>query len=154
MPLRRHRCWRGQFQGGGYRFTKPREVILNVLSQSKSHLSAEDIFLLTHKQYSNIGLTTVYRTLELLVQMGTVLKYNFGDGKAHYELSQKSQGSDHHHHHLICRQCQSVMDYKDFMKEEKEFLEKVEKGLSRKYNFQIDDHLIHFYGLCQKCQTP
>ena len=144
-------CWRGRFQGGGYRFTKPRELILEVLSSSKEHLSAENIFLRVHKRYPNIGLTTVYRNLEILVDMGAVSKLHFGDGKASYELSR--DGEKEHHHHLVCQGCRKVINYADFMKEEKEFLKKIEKGLSRKYKFKIQDHVIHFHGLCEKCQS-
>ncbi len=142
--------WKGRLQGSGYRFTKPREMILEVLSSSKEHLSAESIFLRVHKNYPNIGLTTVYRNLEILVDMGAVSKLHFGDGKASYEFSR--QGEKEHHHHLVCQSCHKVIDYVDFMKEEKEFLEKIEKGLSRKYKFKIQDHVIHFHGLCQTCQ--
>ena len=152
MRTRGSQCWRGKFQGGGYRFTKPRELILGVLAKSKKHLSAEDIFFSVHKIYSNIGLTTVYRNLELLVDMGTVSKFNFGDGKANYELSESESGAEHHHH-LVCQKCQKVIDYADFMDAEKEFLSKIEKGLSKKYKFQIQDHIIHFYGICGQCQT-
>ncbi|MDD3374330.1 MAG: Fur family transcriptional regulator [Candidatus Omnitrophica bacterium] len=143
-------CWRGRFQGGGFRFTRPREFILDVLAKAKGHLSAEDIFLLVHKTYPNIGLTTVYRNLELLVEMGAVTRLHFGNGKASYELLRG--GKNEHHHHLVCRKCSKIIDYADFMDEEKEFLQKVEKGLSQKYKFEIQDHTIHFHGLCEKCQ--
>jgi len=147
----RVQCWRGRFQSGGYRLTKPRELILDVLAKSKEHLSAEDIFLSVHKIYSNIGLTTVYRNLELLVEMGAVAKLHFGNGKASYEFSR--DGEKEHHHHLVCRKCNKVIDYADFMKEEEEFLQKIEKGLSKKYKFEIQDHVIHFHGFCKSCQT-
>ena len=144
-------CWRGHFKGQGYRFTRPRELIMDVLARAKKHLSAEEIFLLVHKEYPDIGLTTVYRTLELLVEMGAVSKFNFGNSKANYELSESEKGGQHHHH-LVCQKCQRVIDYADFMDAEKEFLAKIEKGLSKKYKFQIKDHVIHFYGLCEKCK--
>ncbi|MBE0425911.1 MAG: transcriptional repressor [Nitrospirae bacterium] len=141
----------GKFQGCGYRLTMPRQVIMDVLSQTSEHLSAEDIYLAVHKIYPAIGLTTVYRTLEILVQMGLVFKFDFGDGRARYELSEgpKSIG---HHHHLVCSGCGRIIDYTDFIDDEVELLKKTEKGLSKKYNFKITNHLIQFYGLCDKCQ--
>lgn len=143
--------WHGEFHGCGYRMTKPREAILNVLGKTAEHLSAEDIYLAVHKFYPNIGLTTVYRNLELLVDMGLVVKFEFGHGKAKYELSEQYSGKGHHHH-LVCRKCSKIIDYSDFMKDEVKFLKSIEKGLSEKYDFEITDHLIQFYGYCSKCK--
>lgn len=143
--------WHGRFRGCGYRLTVAREAILDVLSKTSKHLSAEDTYLEIHKTYPNIGLATVYRTLELLVQTGLVLKFDFGDGKARYELSESPKGT-RHHHHLICTSCNRVIDYTDFIDDEIELLSRTEKGLSQKFNFRITNHLIQFYGLCDKCQ--
>ncbi|MBL7197715.1 MAG: transcriptional repressor [Candidatus Omnitrophica bacterium] len=142
--------WHGRFRGCGYRLTIPREVILDVLSNTSKHLSAEDIYLEVHKSYPVVGLTTVYRTLELLTNMGLISKFDFGDGKARYELSIGPKGT-RHHHHLVCSGCGRVIDYIDFIDDEKELLGQIEKGLSKKFNFKITNHLIQFYGLCEKC---
>ena len=136
--------------GCGYRLTVPRDVILGVLSKTLKHLSAEDVYLAVHKIHTNVGLTTVYRTLDLLVEMGLVFKFDFGDGRARYELAEGPKGA-RHHHHLVCTNCARVVDYIDFIDEEKELLSQTERGLSKKYNFKISNHLIQFYGLCDKC---
>ena len=143
--------WHGRFRGSGYRMTVPREAIVNVLSKTSKHLSAEDVYMAVHKAYPNVGLTTVYRTLELLVQMGLVFKFDFGDGRARYELSEGPKG-ERHHHHLVCTNCRRVVDYTDFIDEEVELLNRTEKGLSKKFNFKITNHLIQFYGLCDRCK--
>ncbi|MFH1287436.1 MAG: Fur family transcriptional regulator [bacterium] len=142
--------WYVKLKRCGYRLTISRQVILNVLGNTTKHLSAEDIYMKVHKTYPIIGLTTVYRTLELLVQMALVYKFDFGDGRARYELVEDSKGSGHHHH-LVCTDCNTVIDYTDFINEEVELLNQTEKGLSKKYNFRITNHLIQFYGLCGKC---
>ncbi len=144
------RWWHGRFRGCGYRVTLGREAILNCLIKADKHLSAEDIYNEIHKTYPAIGLTTIYRTLEILVNMGLVFKFDFGDGRARYELAEGSKKS-HHHHHLVCTRCRRVIDYTDFIDEEIELLRKTEKGLSKKYNFDITNHVIQFYGLCEKC---
>jgi len=144
--------WHGEFKGVGYRITVPRQIILQVLDESKKHLSAEDIYLQVHQIYPTIGLTTVYRTLELLVKMGLVFKFDFGDGRARYELSQK-EGEISHHHHLVCTSCGRVIDYNDFAEEELELIKKTEKELEKKYGFEIKNHTIQFYGLCTKCNS-
>jgi Fur family ferric uptake transcriptional regulator len=149
--MHRHRHARAHFfRHHGYRFTIPREVILDTLHRAKNHLSAEDIYFKLHPVHPQIGLTTVYRTLDLLNRMGLVEKFDFGDGKARYEIVKPGDSS--HHHHLICRKCNRVIDYTDFIKEEARLVKKTEEELSKKYNFEIDSHQIHFLGLCSKCQ--
>jgi len=144
--------WSGKIRGCGYRLTIARESIFDVLSKTTEHLSAEDIYLRVHKAFPSIGLTTVYRTLELLVQLGLVFKFDFGDGRSRFELSEDSKGA-RHHHHLVCNSCGRVVDYTDFIDEEVELLNQTEKGLSKKYNFKITNHLIQFYGQCDNCQS-
>lgn len=146
-----HPWWHGRFRGCGYRLTIPRQAILDVLSKTTQHLSAEDVYSQVRKVYPNVGLTTVYRTLELLVQLGLVFKFDFGDGRARYELSEGPKGV-RHHHHLVCTSCSRVIDYTDFIDDEIELLNQTEKGLSAKFNFKITNHLIQFYGLCDKCK--
>lgn len=143
--------WQGRLRGCGYRITVPRQAILDVLSKTSKHLSAEDVYLDVRKVYPAIGLTTVYRTLEILVQMGVVFRFDFGDGRARYELIKDFQGRDHHHH-LVCTNCKRVIDYTDFIGQEIELLKKTEKELSKKHNFKIVDHVIQFYGLCERCK--
>jgi len=141
--------WRGKFRGRGYRITVPRKAIVDVLHKKRGHLSAEDIYIEVHRLYPQIGLTTVYRTLELLTEMGLVFKFDFGDKKARYELSESVKGE---HHHLICTRCRRVINYSEFIDEEIEFLKRAEKGLAKKYNFSINSHIIQFYGVCDKCR--
>ena len=89
MPVRRGMMspgWGRRFRGCGYRMTVPRQAIMEVLSSTDKHLSAEDIYMKVHRTYPNVGLTTVYRTLELLTEMGLIVTFDFGDGRARYEL--------------------------------------------------------------------
>ncbi|MDD4013805.1 MAG: Fur family transcriptional regulator [Candidatus Omnitrophica bacterium] len=144
--------WRGRFKGCGYRMTTGREAILDILTVSEKHLSAEDIYRKVTEKYPGVGLTSVYRTLEILSNMGIVYKFDFGDGRARYELAEGSKKPDHHHH-LVCTKCKRVIDYTEFIDEEVELLKKTEKGLSKRYNFAINNHLIQFYGLCGKCKA-
>ena len=140
----------GKVKGCGYRMTLGREATLDVLSQAEEHLSAEDIYMRVHKIYPNIGLTSIYRTLEILTNIRLVNKFDFGHGRARYELAEGSSGKLHHHH-LVCTGCGRIIDYTDFIDEEVALLRKTEEGLSRKFKFKITNHLIQFYGLCDKC---
>lgn len=142
--------WHGKVKDCGYRITAGREAIIEALSVTYDHLSAEDVYSRIHDRYPNVGLTTIYRTLDMLVNAGLVFKFDFGDGKARYELTEGPKGA-HHHHHLVCTGCKRVIDYTDFIDDELELLRRTEKGLSDKYRFRIDNHLIQFYGKCTEC---
>ncbi len=144
------KAWQGQIKDAGYRLTIPRQVILDVLANNTGHLSAEDIYLKVHKIYPQIGLTTIYRTLDLLVSVGVVLKSDFGDGRARFEIKIKDKT---HHHHLICTKCSRVIDYTDFIDKELKLLAETKKGLSEKFDFEITGHLIQFYGVCKDCRS-
>ncbi len=143
--------WHRRFRHRGLRFTEPRRLILDILNRTNDHLSAEEIYLAVHKIYPGIGLTTVYRTLELLMEMGLVHQFQFGDGRSRYELIH-NPGKPGHHHHLVCTRCKRVIDYDDFVEEEVELIRKVEEALAQKHNFSISGHFIQFFGLCSECR--
>lgn len=147
-----HGWLHGKFRGCGYRLTMGREAILNVLAQSQDHLSAEDVYKKIHVKHPQIGLTTVYRTLDALSCAGLVSRFDFGDRRARYELAEGPKGA-HHHHHLVCTECHRIIDYTDFIDEEVELLNQTEKGLGQKYKFKITNHLIQFYGVCEDCRS-
>ncbi len=137
-----------QVKTKGFRLTFPRQVILEILNKATHHMSADEIYFSLHKKYPQIGLATVYRTLELLARLRLINKFDFGDGRFRYELRGKEED---HHHHLICKECGKVIDYKEFVNEETELIKKIEARLSKKYSFKIESHQLHFYGICKEC---
>jgi Fur family transcriptional regulator, ferric uptake regulator len=141
----------GRFRKRQLRVTKPRKIIVDVLGATKRHLSAEEVYLRVHKAYPTIGLTTVYRTLDLLEEMGIVAKLQFGDGRSRYELKENPKKPGHHHH-LVCTSCKRIIEYDDFVDEEVSLIRKVERELSRKHGFHITGHVIQFQGVCTSCQ--
>ena len=143
--------WSNRIQGRIQRWTATREAILDLLSQTSRHLSAKDIYASLYKECPRIGLTTVYRTLDLLHRSGLINKPVLGDGQARYEFKEGRKVA--HHHHLVCLSCDKIIDYNEFEKEELEFVQKTETLLSNKYNFLITDHNIEFLGYCQSCRN-
>jgi Fur family ferric uptake transcriptional regulator len=148
MP--RPQTWRHRNRRHFCRWTGPREAIMQLLSQTTQHLSAKEIYASIHKLYPGIGLTTVYRTLDLLTRMGLIHKFSFGDGYNRYEFI--SDKKKKHHHHLICMNCGKIFDYSEFVEEELALVEKTEERLAKKYNFKIEEHNIEFLGLCKDCK--
>jgi Fur family ferric uptake transcriptional regulator len=132
------------------RWTGPREEIFDLLLSTERHLSAKDVHQLLHERSPEIGLTTVYRTLELLDKAGLVRKVHAGDGHVRYEYRRADHAD--HHHHLICTACGTILNYRDFEQEELELVRRTEALLARRYNFLIRDHNIEFLGLCGECR--
>jgi Fur family ferric uptake transcriptional regulator len=113
-------------------------------------MSAKEMYTAIHKRYPGIGLTTIYRTLDLLTRMGLIHKLAFGDGHNRYEFI--SDEKSKHHHHLICTSCGKIYNYSEFEDEELALVKKTEERLQKKYKFLIEDHNIEFLGLCKNCQ--
>lgn len=136
---------RQRFQEKQYKLTPQRKIILEAfMDHQDEHLSAEDVHNIVRQHSSEIGLATVYRTLELFSELEVLQKMDFGDGRSRYEINEKT--TPHHHHHLICLSCSKVKEFED------DLLETLETVISRKSNFEIVDHQVKFYGYCEECQ--
>lgn len=130
----------------GYKLTTQREIILRVLLEhEEDHLSAEGVFMLVKATYPEIGLATVYRTLELLAELHVVEKMNFGDGVARYDL--RDADHEHMHHHLICETCGSLQEIKE------DWLTEIEERIEREFGFKVSDHRLDFTGTYKKCKN-
>jgi len=132
------------------RWTGARQEVFDLLMTTEQHLSAQDIHRLCKTAGSDIGLTTIYRTLELLDKGGLVRKVHAGDGHVRFEYRRSDHGD--HHHHLICTGCGQILNYRDFEQEELELVRRTEALLARKHGFLISDHNIEFIGLCPECR--
>ncbi len=128
-----------------YKLTPQREATVRVLLEhEEDHLSAEDVYLLVKSDSPEIGLATVYRTLELLSELKIVDKINFGDGVSRYDV--RDEGANHFHHHLICTECGSVIEFRPYL------LTDAERIVQEEIGFEIHDHRLTFYGVCKDCR--
>ncbi|AIS52336.1 ferric uptake regulation protein Fur [Thermoanaerobacter kivui] len=129
----------------GYKLTTQRRVILDVIMENREkHLSSEEIYDLVKGKYPEIGLATVYRTLQLFEGLGIIYKLNFDDGRSRYELY---HDENHQHHHLICLKCGTVIEM------EGDLLENLEEAIEQTKDFEIVDHNVKFFGYCSKCRS-
>lgn len=136
---------RQKFHEKQYKLTPQRQVILQAfVDHPEQHLSAEEVHVIVRKLSPEIGLATVYRTLELLSELDVLQKMDFGDGRSRYEINETD--TPHHHHHLICLACNKVREFED------DLLETLETVIAKKSSFTIVDHQVKFYGYCQECQ--
>lgn len=133
-------------QKKGYKLTNQRREILNaIIENHDDHLSCDDVFNIVSKKNPDLGIATVYRTLQLFEKLNIVYKLNFDDGLSRYELNSGTE--NHHHHHLICLECGKVLEVK------MDLLESLESEIEREGNFKIVDHNVKFYGYCSDCRT-
>ena len=98
-------------------------------------MAAEDIYEVIKEGYPEIGLATVYRTLQLLLEMQLVDRINLDDGCVRYEIGHIFEGdTKHSHHHLICRTCGKVLPFED------DLLEELERHIEEDTGFHVLDH--------------
>lgn len=135
-----------QLKEHDYQLTPQREAVLKVLIENADmHLKVEDIYMRTKELAPEIGLATVYRTLELLEKINVVCRFEYGDGQSRYELVCKSE--EHYHHHLICLKCGEISEFRD------DLLDELEERISQEQQFKIVDHSLRFFGYCAKCSS-
>jgi len=128
-----------------YKYTPQREIILQVIAEHpEGHLSADEIYSLVRQQAPDLGMATVYRTLDLLERLKIIHRMNFGDGKSRYELC---QADTHHHHHLVCLNCGEIIEVK------KDLLAQLEETVGRENDFTVVDHDLQLFGYCAKCRA-
>ncbi len=128
----------------GYKLTpQTRSILDEIIKNEGSHLTTEEIYDLVKVNCPEIGLATVYRTVQLLEEMGVLYKLDLDDGCSRYELCDEDES--HQHHHLICQNCGKVIEV------EGDLLEELEQGIEKKYNFKIKNHSLKFYGICDNC---
>jgi len=138
---------RGRLSERHYKMTPQRKEILQIFvdSEEGSHLSAEEVYELLKQKDFDFGLATVYRTLELLNELGILNKVEFGDGRTRYELS-AANPQLHQHHHLICLNCKKIFEFED------DLLDNLENLISKKSDFKIVNHEVKFFGYCSDCR--
>lgn len=125
----------------GYRLTPQRLMIVSAIENSHDHISAEEIYSQVVDKYPNINISTIYRTLELLEQLGLVTETDLGGGRVRYHPADKG-----HHHHLVCQDCGAVIDLHESV------LSPLKDALLREYDFIADLRHLGIFGRCVKCR--
>ena len=128
-------------RGEGYKLTRQRRAVIQAITATRSHLTPASIYNQVHPDHPQIGLATIYRTLEILTELGLICELHGGGISHSYTIS-----TPQHHHHLVCSNCGTVVDCPGFR------LKELEQALSRETGFRIDEHQLEFTGLCPNCQ--
>jgi Fur family ferric uptake transcriptional regulator len=124
------------------RISIPRLLIYQVLSNAKHPLTAQEIYGLILKDKKKVGLTSIYRTLDLFEAIGIVFKL-VTNSTVKYLLCKSSN----HHHHLICKACGEVIEL------ELCDLSELIKKIMELTNYNVTDHQLSFFGYCKSCKA-
>ena len=121
--------------------TSTRKAISDLLGTERRYLTAGESYRLLKSSNPKLALSTVYRTLELLEELGTVSSRTGPNGESGYVYC-----TDEHHHHAICRSCGHVDEV------DCDAMDRFRNALLANQAFVLDDHSIEFYGLCAACR--
>lgn len=124
------------------RITPQRLALLELLINSEDHPSAGQLYDQLKPKFPTMSLATVYKTLNLLKEMGEIREIGFSDGDNRYDAVKPFS-----HAHLICTQCRSIIDA------DVPALFDEEQALAARSGYRITGHRFDFFGICPKCQS-
>ena len=125
----------------GYRLTPQREMVVEAVAHAGRHVTAEEVFEQVQERTRAVNIATVYRTLDLLVDLGMVSRADLGGGQVSYASLRHGP-----HCHLVCRHCGRVI------KADHELVTPLENQLREKHGFAADLHHFAIFGQCADCQ--
>jgi Fur family ferric uptake transcriptional regulator len=132
--------WDDTLRASGYRVTPQRQLILEAVSRLE-HATPEEIFADVRLTARGVNVSTVYRTLELLEQLGLVRHTHLGHGAPNYHLTAEAE-----HVHLVCRQCERVTEV------DKAAVRPLVAALEEAEGFLTDVGHLTIFGLCSACR--
>lgn len=131
--------YEAQLRKAGIRMTKQRLAIIEVLAETEDHPDANEIFHRAFAKDASISLSTVYRTMRILEQSGTIHRHAFDDGRARFE-----QAGGEHHDHLIDMDTGAVIEFRS------EKIEQLQAEIARELGYDIVRHKLELYGVKRK----
>ncbi|MFD7507958.1 Fur family transcriptional regulator [Streptomyces sp. NPDC059853] len=131
--------WQTSLRDRGYRLTPQRQLVLEAVDKLE-HSTPEDILTEVRRTAGGVNISTVYRTLELLEELGLVSHAHLGHGAPTYHLAER-----HHHLHLMCRDCGTVLEA------DLEVAEPFARQLREGFGFETDLRHFAIFGRCGDC---
>ena len=127
----------------GHRWTRGRRAVVAAVDGSTAPLSVPE---LQAKVGPEVPLSSLYRIISDLVDAKVLLKLEFAEGFARFELD---EGLAEHHHHLVCVECGSVADLE--VPDLEAVLDATSKPIKRRSGFRVESHRLDFFGYCANC---
>jgi Fur family ferric uptake transcriptional regulator len=132
--------WDDTLRASGYRVTPQRQLVLEAVTKLE-HATPEEIFADIHQTARGVNVSTVYRTLELLEQVGLVTHTHLGHGAPRYHLAAEAQ-----HVHLVCRDCEKVIQV------DPAAVASLVTALDEEFGFETDVGHLTVFGRCADCR--
>ncbi len=129
-------------QARGFRVTPQRLLILDAVCEGQGHTSFGEIYRRVKEMDSTIDQSTIYRTLNVLCEIGIVVSADIGEDGTVYEIAGKTP-----HHHLVCRECGAVQALNH------DVVQTLFDAVQREHRFMVHTNHLVLSGLCQEC-TP
>jgi len=135
----------------GYRYSKPRALILKVLSENQKLMSADDIYMLLKEEKPSIGIATIYRTLDLLTRLDLICSINMGTGKTLYMLSPNCR--QELSNFLVCENCGKIVLNNQCLKSaiKVRLKDDAQENVYKNCKLKIKNFQVFFTGLCENC---
>ena len=133
--------WDDTLRASGYRVTPQRQLVLEAVSRLE-HATPEEIYADVRQTARGVNVSTVYRTLELLEQLGLVTHTHLFHGAPRYHLATEAQ-----HVHLVCHRCGQVTEV------DKGAVRPLVTALEEAEGFQTDVGHLTIFGLCSGCRA-
>jgi len=133
--------WDDTLRAGGYRVTPQRQLVLEAVTKLE-HATPEEIFANVRQTARGVNVSTVYRTLELLEQIGLVTHTHLGHGAPRYHLAADAQ-----HVHLVCQQCERVTQVAPAA------VRSLVSSLDAEHGFETDVGHLTVFGMCAECRS-
>ena len=127
----------------GYRLSGPRSAVVEALADLGCSVTAKEIADNLHQRGQDIGVASIYRTLELLDNLRLTRRVDAAEGVARYE---PIGPSGEHHHHIVCDSCGQVSPFED------SGLERAIERLASRVDYTIDGHDVTLRGECPACR--
>ena len=124
----------------GLRVTEPRRALATLIAEQDGHFTAADLVEAAQTQRLGIGRATVFRTLEVLEDLGAVERLDLPSGEHAYVGCEPA-----HHHHLVCSRCGRTDEIEDAG------LRTVVTDVALRTGYRVDDHRLELFGLCPAC---
>jgi len=134
--------FRSTLKKKGFNITKERELILREVLQRKGHYDAETLYIAMKTSGVKVARSTVYRTLDVLYDIGVVDKSSFGQNQFYYERMIDRA----HHDHLVCQVCDKIFEFVN------EDIEKLQVQVCKENGFKMKSHSLQIFGVCTQCQ--
>jgi Fe2+ or Zn2+ uptake regulation protein len=136
-------AWLERLQANGYRLTAPRRAVVETIAHSQHLLDPQTIFERTRQRYPQLGLVTVYRTLDKLEELGLVQRVHRPQGCQAFTAAFTG-----HQHLLICRRCGRV----EYFSGDSERMDGLMVSVGQASGYTIEDHWLQLFGLCAACR--